>query len=145
MLPGIFPYSIYLQQSECNTFFASCLFRFASVKFAKTGFLLRISEAKTVNIKRRIIQGIKLKYKHFLLPVFFLKYSKHFCWKITFIRLSYFFRRPVWKECTEKKEQKGTRWNLKNFPINSISKSKNKNLILEYTFKELEFKVYWNK
>ena len=32
-------------------FFASCLFRFASVKFAVTGFLLRISKVKTVNIK----------------------------------------------------------------------------------------------
>ena len=77
--------------------------------------------------------------------IFYLKYSRHFCWEITFIRLSYFFRRPAWKECTEKKEQKGTRWNLKTFSINSISKSKNDILILKYTFKELEFEVYWNK
>jgi hypothetical protein len=32
-------------------FYTSCLFRFASVKFAKTGFLLWISEVKTVNIE----------------------------------------------------------------------------------------------
>ena len=25
--------------------------------------------------------------------IFYLKYSRHFCWEITFIRLSYFFRR----------------------------------------------------
>jgi hypothetical protein len=34
-----------------HLFFASCLFRFASVKFAKTGFLLRISKVKTVKIE----------------------------------------------------------------------------------------------
>ena len=32
-------------------FFASFLFRFASVKFTITGFLLRISKVKTVNIE----------------------------------------------------------------------------------------------
>ena len=32
-------------------FFASFLFRFASVKFAITGFLLLISKVKTVNIE----------------------------------------------------------------------------------------------
>ena len=70
--------------------------------------------------------------------IFYLKYSRHFCREITFIGLSYFFRRPAWKECTEKKEQKGTRC----FSINSRSKSKNDILILKYTFKELEFEVY---
>ena len=33
-----------------HLFFASCLFRFASVKFAITGFLLQIIKVKTVNI-----------------------------------------------------------------------------------------------
>jgi len=33
-----------------HLFFTSCLFRFASVKFAITGFLLQISKVKTVNI-----------------------------------------------------------------------------------------------
>jgi len=32
-------------------FYTSCLFRFASVKFAITGFLLRINKVKTVNIE----------------------------------------------------------------------------------------------
>ena len=32
-------------------FYTSCLFRFASVKFAITGFLRRISKVKTVNIE----------------------------------------------------------------------------------------------
>jgi len=56
--------------------------------------------------------------------------------------LSYFFRRPTCKECTEKKEAKGTQRDLKTFPINSISKSKNDILILKYTFTELEFEIY---
>ena len=34
-----------------HLFFASCMFRFASVKFAITGFILRISKVKTVNIE----------------------------------------------------------------------------------------------
>ena len=34
-----------------HLFFASCLFRFASVKSALTGFLPRISKVKTVNIE----------------------------------------------------------------------------------------------
>ena len=34
-----------------HLFLASCLFRFASVNFAITGFLLRISKVKTVNIE----------------------------------------------------------------------------------------------
>ena len=34
-----------------HLFFASCLFRFASVKSALTGFLRRISKVKTVNIE----------------------------------------------------------------------------------------------
>jgi len=48
---GHFPESIFLLKAEYNTFFASCLFRFASVKFAITGFLRRISKVKTVNIE----------------------------------------------------------------------------------------------
>jgi len=50
--------------------------------------------------------------------------------------------RPAWRDCTEKKEQKGTRRYLKTFSINSISKSKHDFLILRHTFKELEFEVY---
>ena len=34
-----------------HLFFASCLFRFASVKSVIVGFLLRISKVKTVNIE----------------------------------------------------------------------------------------------
>jgi len=38
-----------ITSSMQHFFYTSCLFRFASVKFAKTGFLLRISKVKTVN------------------------------------------------------------------------------------------------
>ena len=56
-----------------HLFFVSFLLHFASVKPGITGFFRQISKVKTVNFKRWIIQGIKLKYKHFLLPVFFHK------------------------------------------------------------------------
>ena len=41
----------YSKKRSATLILASCLFRFASVKFAKTGFLLRISKVKTVNIE----------------------------------------------------------------------------------------------
>ena len=51
--PGtVYQESIFLLKAEYNTFFCkSCLFRFASVKSAITGFLRRISKVKTVNIE----------------------------------------------------------------------------------------------
>ena len=42
-------YSYYKQNT--TLFFASCLFRFASVKSTITRFLLRISKVKTVNLE----------------------------------------------------------------------------------------------
>ena len=50
--PGQFPVQrIPIKSRIQHLFFASCLFRFASVKSALTGFLLRISKVKTVNIE----------------------------------------------------------------------------------------------
>ena len=123
-----------ITSSMQHFFYTSCLFRFASVKFAITGLLRRKSKVKTVNYRALKNSGNKIEVQAFSFTcIFYLKYSRHFCREITFIRLSYFFSRPSWKECIEKKEQKGTRWNLKTFTINSISKSKNDILILEYS------------
>ena len=147
MLPGCLPREcITVKRRMQHFFYTSCLLRFASVKSAITGFFS--PDQQSQNSQHQALNNTENKIEVQAFPftcIFYLKYSRHFCWEITFIRLSYFFRRPAWRECTEKKEQKGTRWNLKTFSINSISKSINDILILEYTFKELEFEVYWNK
>ena len=50
--PGLFTQKVYSYKNQNTTLiFASCLFRFASVKFAITGFLRRTSKVKTVNIE----------------------------------------------------------------------------------------------
>ena len=50
--PGQFPVQrIPIKIRMQHFFYTSCLFRFASVKSALTGFLLRISKVKTVNIE----------------------------------------------------------------------------------------------
>ena len=51
-LPGSFHRDyIPVKRRMQHLFFASCLFRFASVKSARTGLLRRISKVKTVNIE----------------------------------------------------------------------------------------------
>ena len=130
---------------------ATLIFRILSVSFCFCKICINrifTQDKQSQDSQHRALKnpGNKIEVQAFSFTcIFYLKYSRHFCWDITFIRLSYFFRRPAWRECTEKKVQKGTRRDLKNFSKNSISKSKNDILILKYTFKELEFEVYWNK
>ncbi len=94
-------------KEECNTYFRILSVLFFFCKICNIRILRWINK---INIEYRKIQGIKLKYKHFLLPVIFAKNTPDiFAEKLPLIRLSYFFRGPAWRECTEKKEQKETR------------------------------------
>ena len=146
MLTGSFPSESIPVKSGMQHFFCILSVSFCFCKICNNRIFTPDQQSQNSQHQALENTGNKIEVQAFSFTcIFYLKYSRHFCWEITFIRLSYFFRRPAWKECTEKKEQKGTRWNLKTFSINSISKSKNDILILKYTFKELEFEVYWNK